>query len=102
MRCVKPSMATQSPSRTLAATASAKEQNTGMKRAAARQSIPKRLDLLQQLLAPIGEERGNLHRGAELLVGLVDQEALGLGDRGLEQRAAGRAHVHRIEVAAIL
>src|SRR5580698_7504530 len=88
IRCVKPSMATQSPSRTLAATASAREQNTAMDRAVARHSIPERLDLLQQLVTAIGEEWWNLHRGAELLVGLIDQESLRLGDGRLEQRAA--------------
>src|SRR5580658_1380892 len=102
IRWVKPSMATQSPSRTLAATASAREQKTGMKRAAALQSIPERLDLLQQLFTAIGEERRNLHRSAQLLVRLIDQKSLGLGHRRFKQRATGRAHIHRIEVAAIL
>src|SRR5580658_620939 len=102
IRWVKPSMATQSPSRTLAATASAREQKTAMKRAVARQSVPERLDLLQQLFTAIGKERWNLHRGAKLLVGLVHQKSLGLGDRRFKQRATGRAHIHGIEVAAIL
>src|SRR6185437_10859919 len=64
--------------------------------------VTQRLDLRQQLILAIREERRNLHRGAELLVRLVDQEAFRLGDRRLEQRSSGSPHVHRVKVTAVL
>src|SRR5665213_27440 len=101
IRWVNPSIATQSPSWTCAAMASEREQNAGM-RPQAVTSVLKRLDLLQQLLAPIGEERWNLHGRAQLLIRLIDQEALGLGHGRFEQRSTRGAHINRVEVAAIL
>src|SRR6185437_9628098 len=64
--------------------------------------ITQRLDLRQQLVLAVREERRNLHGRAELLVRLIDQEPFRLRHGGLEQRTARGSHVHRIEIPAVL
>ena len=57
---------------------------------------------LVDLAAPVLPVRRDAHVGAELLLGLVDEEALLRVGGELEQRAARRAEVDGVEVAAVL
>src|SRR5215831_1406512 len=67
-----------------------------------RSLVAKRLQETDQLRLAVRKKRRYLQRAPQLIVRLIDQKSLRLGDRGLEQRAARRAHIHRIEIAAIL
>src|SRR5579859_1534459 len=74
----------------------------GLARRLARSSVLERLQVRDEELALAGELRRDLELRAQLLVRLVDQKPLGLGDGCLEQRPAGCPHVDRLEVPTIL
>src|SRR5580704_16880986 len=63
-----------------------------------------RLDRLElrDLRPPVLPVRRDAHVRPELLLGLVDREALRRPIRDLDEEAAGAAAVHREEVAAVL